>query len=88
MTSALALVLAAAAVATSDPPHAAADVFDQDYGTQAECRAALDQARTTASAQFRRLLSQAECGPRSENGQTRFHVHMRWKRSPLTRPKT
>ena len=78
-------LLAASLLAASNlsEPHAAAEVFDQDYLTSAACEAALDHGREAGTPELRRLLAQAECHAKAEHDGVRFHVRMRWKRSPI-----
>ncbi len=82
-----AALLAAAALAATSPvePHAAAEVFDQDYPSQAACDAALQKGREAGSPELRRLLGQAQCHAMADRQGARFHVQIRWIRSPLQR---
>ena len=80
----LSLLAASVLAATGlSEPHAAAEVFDQDYPTSAACEAALEHGREAGTPELRRLLDQAECHAKTERDGVRFHVRIRWKRSPV-----
>ena len=83
MISAALLAAAALAATGRAEPHAAAEVFDQDYPTLAACEAALERGREAGSPELHRLLSQAQCHAMADHEGAGFHVRMRWIRSPM-----